>query len=384
MHAEPLYRKIYLDLQRKILQGEYAEGDLLPSEKELAAQYGVSRITSKQAMNLLAADNLIVRTRGLGSQVKRVGPEIRADEDPSEKIDPVREFKTTRKTIAVIFDSFDFAYGCDLLRGIEWEASRRGLQILFHCTYGSIDYEKKIISQCIDQGVGGMIIMCVQNEIFDEQILKCMINGFPIILVDRSMARIPIPCVCTDNEAAAKELTQILIRKGHSRIAFVSHVYHDTSSIRERISGYRAALSDNGMIVDNSICLMNLRTGTPFELNRTSGGEAEDEDSVRIRTFMEEHPDVTAYFASQYKVGKKIIRAAKKLGREKKMDVVFFDGSEGMIMDRPYFARVIQDEQGIGSKAVQMLDDRMSGDVKEEDTDLRIHIPYKIVFQSNE
>lgn len=65
----PLYRRIYNDLRSRITSGEYTQGDRIPSELELSRSYGVSRITSRQALDLLCAEGLVVRRQGMGSFV---------------------------------------------------------------------------------------------------------------------------------------------------------------------------------------------------------------------------------------------------------------------------------------------------------------------------
>ena len=51
----PLYRQIYLLIRDRIMNGEYPNQSLLPSEKEVANLFGVSRITAKRALNEIAA-----------------------------------------------------------------------------------------------------------------------------------------------------------------------------------------------------------------------------------------------------------------------------------------------------------------------------------------
>ncbi len=60
----PLYHQIYLVLRNKIVDGKFADGDILPSEEETARSCGVPRITTKRAPNELAEDGLVVRERG--------------------------------------------------------------------------------------------------------------------------------------------------------------------------------------------------------------------------------------------------------------------------------------------------------------------------------
>jgi GntR family transcriptional regulator len=69
----PLYTQIFLNLRRKIVDGEYADGAFLPSEIELASAFAVSRITAKRALNELAEAGFAVRHRGRGTRVRRRG-----------------------------------------------------------------------------------------------------------------------------------------------------------------------------------------------------------------------------------------------------------------------------------------------------------------------
>lgn len=65
----PLYYQLYSYLRARILDGTFAHGDRLPTENELALEYSVSRITSKRALNELAAEGLVERHRGKGTHV---------------------------------------------------------------------------------------------------------------------------------------------------------------------------------------------------------------------------------------------------------------------------------------------------------------------------
>lgn len=388
MHRQPMYQKIHDSLLENIRAGVYQAGDLIPSEMELAEKYGVSRITTRQALNLLASEGRIIRRPGIGSVVLAGGGGGASGEGSGETSGEAAAGQSpgltpgnfagtaakNRNLIGVIFDSFDFAFGAGLLGGIEWACTRKGFHVLFHCTYGSLEYEQKIIRYLVDAGVCGLIIVCAQNEVFDESILRLVLNDFPVILVDRKMEKIPVSCVCTDNYKAAKELTETLLRRGHMRIGFISHVYQNTSSIQERLSGYRDALIGNGIIWKESDCLTALRTSTPLDMNTSGDTDREDHDA--IARFVMKHPDITAYFALNYKCGRKTMLVLRELGLESRKDVVFFDGPEDLPMERPYYARVIQDEQAMGEKAVGLLEEKMNG----QKTESQVYVPYRIVY----
>lgn len=67
--ASPYYRQLYEILRKDIVDGQRAPGELLPSESELIGRYQVSRVTVRQAMDLLVQDGLVYRRRGRGTFV---------------------------------------------------------------------------------------------------------------------------------------------------------------------------------------------------------------------------------------------------------------------------------------------------------------------------
>lgn len=65
----PLYHQLYESLRSRILRGDWQAGDMIPSGSELIEQYGVSRITVRQALDILVNEGLIYRQRGRGTFV---------------------------------------------------------------------------------------------------------------------------------------------------------------------------------------------------------------------------------------------------------------------------------------------------------------------------
>lgn len=65
----PLYQQLAARLRRQIADGVYRPGDRLPSEAELCAQFGVSRITVRAALDQLVDAGLLWRQRGKGTFV---------------------------------------------------------------------------------------------------------------------------------------------------------------------------------------------------------------------------------------------------------------------------------------------------------------------------
>jgi GntR family transcriptional regulator len=66
----PLHHQVYLDLRAALDAGEWAVGDRLPPERELARRYGCSLITVRRALDELSRENRLERARGRGTFVQ--------------------------------------------------------------------------------------------------------------------------------------------------------------------------------------------------------------------------------------------------------------------------------------------------------------------------
>ena len=130
----PLYQKIYNDLVEKITQGDYQEGDRIPSEKELAEEYNVSRITSKKALEMMAGRKLITRAPGKGSFVgnRESSEPTQTDENP-DLLDP-----SQRKPIlfGLLMPDFSESFGTTLISGAEQEGARENCYLVVKKSYG--------------------------------------------------------------------------------------------------------------------------------------------------------------------------------------------------------------------------------------------------------
>lgn len=65
----PLYQQIKSLILKRLQDGEWKPGDLIPSELDLAARFRVSQGTVRKAIDELAAENLLVRRQGKGTFV---------------------------------------------------------------------------------------------------------------------------------------------------------------------------------------------------------------------------------------------------------------------------------------------------------------------------
>lgn len=349
----PLYEKIYQHILHEVKEGRLRPGDRVPSERELAEQFQVSRITSKNALDRLEAAGVLLRRKGKGTFVAR--PEDRGTDGPSHGPDE----GSGVRTCGLILPDFSETYGLYLLYAIEERCSELGIRLLLKRTYGHQDQEERAIRHFAQSGVDGLIVFPVHGEHYNTELLRLVFDQFPLVLVDRYLKGIPACCVYTDNRTACKVLTQHLIELGHEQIAFVSPPSEHTSTIEDRLLGYMQAFHEKGIGLNAQHILSGLRSPLP----NTSFKEAQvSEDKESLRRWIADHPELTAFVASEYNVGLILTEVLREMGCEApaKPAVVCFDSAR-QLFGKPSFTHIRQDEPAMGRLAVDLLTEQWSG-----------------------
>ena len=67
----PYYFQLYSDISQKIENNTLKDGDKLPNEMELCEEFGLSRITIRQAYKELETNGYVLRERGRGTFVRK-------------------------------------------------------------------------------------------------------------------------------------------------------------------------------------------------------------------------------------------------------------------------------------------------------------------------
>jgi GntR family transcriptional regulator len=69
MARTPAYKEVYTSIKKKIKEGYYIPGVLLPTEQELEQQYSVSRTTIRKTIGLLTNEGYLRVKQGRGTEV---------------------------------------------------------------------------------------------------------------------------------------------------------------------------------------------------------------------------------------------------------------------------------------------------------------------------
>ncbi|MCJ7549500.1 MAG: GntR family transcriptional regulator, partial [Anaerolineae bacterium] len=228
----PKYYQVYVSLGARIHAGEFAPGDALPAERQLSADYGVSRITVIKAKDLLAADKLIMHQQGRGSFVL-------------DRSEPGCGTEACR--VAFCLPTFADSYVAEILVGAARVAMQEDVQLeIVGVEVG--DREATRIRKAIDGGVDGVLLLPrarYPDWALYEELSR---DAFPLVLLDRYYPALDVDRVVFDDDEVGHALAKSLIEMGHRKIGIITGDEADASSVRGRIQGYRRALEEAGLL----------------------------------------------------------------------------------------------------------------------------------------
>ncbi len=70
--SEPLYVQLMENIKHKIVNGDLKIGDRIPSERMMAEQYGINRLTVRNALKKLEKEGILQSYRGKGTYVMKL------------------------------------------------------------------------------------------------------------------------------------------------------------------------------------------------------------------------------------------------------------------------------------------------------------------------
>ncbi len=146
--------------------------------------------------------------------------------------------------IGMLMPSLDTGYSVELAQSIDEALSARGYDLMVYTTRHKKGKEAQIVTTLGNLSDG--LLLMVPSMDFEEEIqdyLEILYQSrFPYVLIDQLDPSGRSSSVNSSNFQGAYEATQYLIALGHRHIGFVSGTM-TINSARERLAGYKAALS---------------------------------------------------------------------------------------------------------------------------------------------
>jgi LacI family transcriptional regulator len=306
---------------------------------DVAKRAGVSPVTVSRVIN--NASNVMPETRArVLAAIHDLGyvPNVAA-----------RSLRSKRMhSLALILPDITNSFWTTVARGVEDAAQARGYAVLLCNTDENLAKQAGYLRLVASQRVDGVIIAPCDDD--PEHVAPLRERAMPTVVIDRMVTGWDVDRVRGDSLAGAYALVRHLISLGHVRIAMISGPC-GTSTADERVLGYRMALAEAGLPVDERL----IRRGE----FRISSGEQ------MTRAIFQEGLRPTAIFAANNALAMGAIDAAGELGLRIPQDLalVCFDDLANSSRLFPFLTVAVQPAYEIGLKAAQLLLGRLEGRV---------------------
>ena len=308
---------------------------------DVAREAGVSVVTVSRVINDTYPEKVSEKTRQ-----KVLETVARMNYKPNVMARGLQKGRTFLIGVAIVrvADSF---FG-EILQGIHDAAAAADLGVLLGTRRLDIGKDESALRELQSRGVEGIIYYGTTQ---DPQTAKYLVaEGLPLVQLCNSHTKLDAPYVVVDHFRGAYQATEYLLTLGHKRIAHIGAYQERDPQGLMRLAGYRTALQDHGIEVDESLVVPG---GWTWE----SGYRA------MHQLYRQCQGKVTAIFASSDFEAVGAMRACQEMGIKVPDDIAligFDDLPFSAWLDIP-LTTVAQPKEAMGQAAVKSLIDLIEG-----------------------
>ena len=219
------------NVRRRILSGEWKAGQAIPSERELAREFGVSRVTARRCLKELCREELLIArpTRGYFPVAGGVAPE---------------ELKHRKIVLFYYLDGNGAPMVDDInagiINGANSEALRTGLEFYsISCKSASF---LRFLRDRWEKSLRGLLLNWADSATI-EHLIK---SNLPFVMVENDIEGLPVTSVIQDNAGGTFQALEHMYAKGHRRLAVIINE-SDWIHPRQRLAAYREFMLRNGL-----------------------------------------------------------------------------------------------------------------------------------------
>jgi GntR family transcriptional regulator of arabinose operon len=344
-----LYEQMVEKIREEIHKRKLKPHDPVPSEGEFARLFGVSRMTTKLALEALAKQGLVYR-------LARRGTFIAENYDASEagSVDgkPIpEELPLKMKRIAIVVPNLD-DYLSRIIISVESEVRKLGCHLLMKITTDKDD-ESSCLQELYDDQVDGVILFPRGRKTCSEKILRLTLLNYPLVIIDRIFREVQIDCVYHDHYQGAYRLAEYLINKGHREIGYLSMAFDGVTSREDRYKGYMQALLDYHIPINSHRMLLSC--SEDYMDNLTASNQ-------EMVAFLEHNSELTAVMCADDYLAISCMYTAlnMKLSVPEQLSIVGFSDIQLASLLPVPLTTARQQTKRFGQAAVQLLVKRMS------------------------
>jgi GntR family transcriptional regulator of arabinose operon len=330
----------YVDLARNLVSRIAKEGltigDRLGTEEGLGQQYGLSRVTVRQALELLEKEGYVARKRARGTFVTR---EVEDKDHIAAQADRVLLVCSNDQRSHSDEDS---AF-CTVLHSIEQTLARRQIAVQLMGVGQSPKEDRSRLASALNQGdLGGVLAIgpCIENysDLLSETEVVTTCSFQPSLF----------PWVGDDISTVSRVSVEHLLSKGHKRIAMICGSLIDGDAFAGFVKGMTDAMQRAGVALQRSL------------MARSYPGESLEDLTVDTLT---QSPAPTALFCENWRVCEAVSRACTRLGLSIPQDIsVVGYGLNVQKMRGPVrFTAYVPDTSKVGESAAELLANLLTG-----------------------
>lgn len=264
--------------------------------------------------------------------------------------------RTDAKCIAILIKGLTNPFFASMLRIVEEEVERKHYSlVLRHVEYfqDEVDVALELIKE---QRLRGIIFLGGHFAHSEDKLAKITV---PFVIatagcIPENMSRKLYSSFTVDDEKEGYLMTKYLLSQGHEKIAILAADESDASISHLRLMGYRRALEEYGVEVDEDlICPMK----DDIEWYSMQNGY------VITTELLERRSDVTAIFAISDVMAVGACRAIRDKGMRVPQDIAVagYDGIDIGIYSVPSITTIKQPVNEIAREAILLLFDIISG-----------------------
>lgn len=329
-------------LRARIVEGGLKPGDKIPSEADLAVEWGVCRMTAHRAVAELGRQGLVVRRRRAGTVV--AAPR------------PARPDSAARMVALLFFHTNDFPQ-VEYIAGFRGGLSERD-HVLFCDTNNKTENEAVYLKRFLTEA--DAVCCYPSGDPANTPLLRRLIDaGKPVICLDRIPDGLDADAVLTDNYGSTREaLRRLRERGGHRHIAFFTSDRRSVSAIRERYDAYAVEMAAAG-VMDFGRLVRAYRPGFGYDFDAFAAAIRADLEAMLAGP---EPP--TAIFCLEDYFLAAVVEACADLGLAvpRDLEVIGFNDCPP-VLPRPERSlhRITQRAWEMGRMAAERLERRLDG-----------------------
>lgn len=249
------------------------------------------------------------------------------------------------RSIGVVVCEIANNFFSQAINGMESVAYNRGYHVIISQSHESYEREIVNVEHLASRSVDGLLVSLSAETDKIEHFKNLHDKGFPIVFFDRITDEIETHKVVADNYKGAYDATQHLVDMGYKKIAHLSSASHLSIS-KERLEGYKAALKDNKITL-NEQHIKNCNHGGMIY--------KELEDAVKSLVNLKDKPD--AIFSAGDRLTVSCLSALKAIGLKVPDDIALVGFSNSPLVEllNPGLTAVKQPAFEMGQAATELL-----------------------------